>query len=144
MNDLKSARTMIRILSADSNREDTVQKIEEYIGSLELYLVSEGQKQFGTEYVDEKLKRLSEARGKTSEEEVEEARFVFGVPREHKWIRARPTAELSLERLKLLAEESRLSHKTQNDGTLLVHGKDEDVKGFVKKMTTKYGLETEK
>jgi len=144
MNDLKSARTMIRILSTGSNREDTVQKIEEYIRSLESYLVSEGQKQFGPEYVDEKLKRLSEARGKTSEEEVEEARFVFGVPREQKWVRARPTAELSLEKLKLLAEESRLSHKIQNDGTLLVHGKDEDIKAFVKKMTTKYELETEK
>jgi len=111
---------------------------------LESYLVSEGQKQFGTEYADEKLKRLSEARGKTSGEEVEEARFVFGVSREHKWVRVRPTAELSLEKLKLLAEESRLSHKIQNDGTLLVYGKDEDAKGFVKKMTTEYGLKTEK
>jgi hypothetical protein len=144
MEDLKSARTMMRILKADSNREDTVQKIEEYIRNLESYLVSEGQKQFGTEYVDEKLKRLSEARGKTSEEEVEEVQFVFGVPRGHKWVRARPTAELSIEKLKLLAEESGLLHRTQNDGSLLVHGKDEGVKGFVKKMTTEYGLKTEK
>jgi hypothetical protein len=144
MDDLKSARTMIRILKADSNREDTVQKIEEYIRTLESYLVSEGQKQFGTEYVDEKLKRLSEARGKASVEKVEETQFVFGVPRGHKWVRARPTAELSLETLKSLAKESGLLHRTQNDGSLLVHGKDEEVRGFVKKMTTEYGLKTEK
>ena len=144
MTDLKSARTMIRILKAGANREETVQKIEDYLGNVESYLISEGQKQFGTEYVDEGLRRLREARGRISEREEEEARFVSGVPREQKWVCVKPTEELSLERLIALAEESQLSHKTQNDGTLLVYGKDEDVKGFVKKMTTEYGLKTEK
>jgi len=143
MSNLKSAKTMIKILKADPTRGETSQKIEEYLASVESYLVTEGQK-FGTEYVDEWLKRLDEASRKTLEEEEEETRFISGLPREHKWIRVKPSAELPLEKLKLLAGKSKLSYRTQNDGYLLVYGEDERVKEFVKKMATKYEFKTEK
>jgi len=144
MNNLKSANTMIKILKADPSRGETVQKIEEYLGSVESYLVSEGQK-FGTGYVDEWLKRLDEANRKPiEEEEEEERRFVPGLPREHKWIRVKPSAELPPEKLKLLAKQSKLLFKAQNDGYLLVYGEDARIKEFVKKMATKYGLKAEK
>jgi hypothetical protein len=144
MNDLKSARTLIRILKADSCQEDTVQKIETYMTIVESFLVSEGEKLFGTGYVDEWLRRLGEADRKITEEDVEETRFIPGLPRGHQWIRVKSSAELPLEKLKTLAEESKLSYKTQKDGYLLVYGKDEHVKDFVKKMTTKYTSTTEK
>jgi len=144
MNNLKSANTMIKILKADSSRTENVQKIEEYLGSVESYLVSEGQRIFGTGYVDGWLKLLNEASRKTFGEEEEETRFVSGLPRDKKWIRVKPSAELPLESLKLLAAKSKLSCKIQDDGYLLVLGKDERIKEFVKKMTTKYGLKAEK
>lgn len=143
MNDLKSANTMIKILKADPSCGETSQKIEEYLGSVESYLISEGQKIFGAEYVEEWLKRLEEASRKTTEEE-KETTFIPSLPKEQKWIRVKPSAELPLEKLKLTAKKSQLSFKVQDDNYLLVYGEDERIKEFVKKMATKYGLKAEK
>jgi len=144
MSDLRSAKTLINVLKADPSRVDTSQKIEEYLLNVESHIVSEGQKMFGAEYVEEWLKRLDEASKKTFEEEEEETKFILGLPRERRWIRVKPSAELPIEKLKVLAEESRLSCNVQNDGCLFVYGEDERIKEFVKKMATKYGLEAEK
>ena len=138
MNNLKSAKTMINILRADASRIETAQRIEEYLGSVESSLVSEGQKRFGTKYAAEWLKRLDEAGRKTLAEEEEEAKFVPALPREQKWIRVRPSPELPIEKVKTLAEQSNLAYSIQKDGFLLVYGKDEQLKDFVKKMATKH------
>jgi hypothetical protein len=135
MNDLKSAKTLIKVLNADPKRGETAQKIEEYLGNVESYLIFEGERNFGCKYVDEWLRRIDEA-GKTTSEE-EETRFIPGLPREQKWIRIKPSAELSLERLRNLAEESNLSCKIQDDGYLLVYGEENRIKDFVKKIATK-------
>ena len=144
MSDLKSARTLINVLKADPSRGDTSQKVEEYLLNVESCLVSEGQKMFGTEYVEEWLKRLDEASKTISEKEEAETKFIPGVPREHKWIRVKPSTELPIEKLKTLAKESRLSHNVQSDGCLLVYGEDEFIKEFVKKAAAKYGLKAKK
>jgi len=143
MNDLKSARTMIRILKADVNCGETAQKIEEYLGSVESYLVSEGEIVFGAAYAEEWLRRLGEA-GRRFTREEEETRFVPGLPREQNWVRVKPSAELTVERLKAMAEDSNLSYKGQEDGSLLVYGKGERITDFVKKMTTKYAAKAKK
>jgi hypothetical protein len=135
MNDLKSARTMIKIMNADASRGETAQKAEEYLGNVEAYLITEAQKEFAPEYIDAWLRRLEEANCETCAETVEESRFIAGLPRDQKWIRVEPLASLPLEKLKQLAEESNLSCSVQEDGRLLVYGKAEDIKGFVKKMT---------
>jgi hypothetical protein len=144
MRDLRSAKTLINVLKADPSRVDTSQKVNEYLLSVESCLVSEGEKMFGTGYVEEWLKRLDEAGKKTLEKDEEKAKFAPGIPREHKWIRVKPSTELSLEKLKMLAEESHLSYDVQNDGCLLVYGEDRRIKEFIKKMATKYGFKTEK
>ena len=140
MTNLKSAKTMIKILKADPARGETLQKIEEYLGNVESYLVSEGQRTLGDEYVKEWLKLLEEANRKVDEEA--ETRFVAGLPREGKWIRVKPSAELTLEKLKKSAEELNLSYDMQVDGYLLVYGTDECIKEFVKKIAAKYGVES--
>jgi len=142
MNDLKSAKTMIKILNADPNRGETIQKIEEYLGNVESYLISEGQKMFGAEYVEKWLKQIDEAGRKLVNEEKKETKFVPAVPREEKWIRVMPSKEMPVEKLKAIAEELNLSHDTQNDGYLLVCGKEEKIKEFVKKIADKYGIKT--
>ena len=144
MSDLRSAKTLINILKADPCRTDISQKIEEYLMNVESFLASEGQKKLGADYVEKWLRRLDEASQKMPDEEEEETTFVSGLPREQKWIRIKPSAELPIEKLTKLAEESQLSHKTQNNGYLLVYGEDERIKEFVKKMATKYGIKTEK
>jgi hypothetical protein len=142
MDDLKSAKTMIRIFEADPNYGESAQRIEEYLGRVESYLVSEGQRSFGTEYFEEWTRRLVDANKKVFEGVEERTRYVQ-VPRGQRWIRVMPTVELSLEKLVTLAEESDLSHKREDDGSLLVYGDDEGIKRFVKKMVTKYGSKHE-
>lgn len=144
MSDLRSAKTLINVLKADPSRIDTSQKIEEYLLNIESYLVSEGQKIYGIECVEEWLKQLDEASRKAFEEKEEKTRFVSGIPREHKWVRVKPSAEMPIEKLKVLAEKLKLSYNAQSDGYLLVYGKDECIKEFVKKMAAKYGLKAEK
>ncbi|HLE75556.1 MAG TPA: DUF2096 family protein [Candidatus Bathyarchaeia archaeon] len=135
MNDLKSARTMIKITNADKSRGETVQKAEEYLGNVEAYLVTEAQKKFAPEYIDDWLRHLEEASCEICEEKEEESRFIAGIPRDQKWIRVEPLASLPLEKLKQFAREANLSCSVQEDGRLLVYGKAEDIKKFVKKMT---------
>ncbi|MEM3699377.1 MAG: DUF2096 family protein [Candidatus Bathyarchaeia archaeon] len=137
MDNLKSARTMIKILRADPSRGETMQKIEEYLSNVESYLIFEGQKNFGVEYVDKWLKRLDEASMRVPDLEEEETRFVPGLPREQRWIRVKPSAELPIEKLKTLAKESNLLCELQRDGYLLVYGEDSCLKEFIKKMAKK-------
>jgi hypothetical protein len=141
MINLKSAKTMIKILKADPSHGETLLKIEEYLGNVEYYLVSEGQKTLGEEYANGWLKRLEEANRKTDEEE--ESRFVAGLPHEGKWIRIKPSAEFTIEKLKKSAKELNLSYNIQNDGYLLVHGTDECIKEFIKKIAAKYRVKAE-
>jgi hypothetical protein len=138
MSDLKSAKTLINILKADPTCIETSQKIEELLMKVESYLISKGQKKFGAKYIEAWLKKLDEAIGKPREEEEEaETRFIPGLPREHKWVRVKPSADLPIEKLKRLAEESNLSYAVQNDGYLLVYGEETRIKDFIKKVAAK-------
>jgi hypothetical protein len=139
MNDLKSAYTTIKIGEVDTSAGNTAPKIEEYLGSVESYLITEAQKKFEEKYVDEWLKRLNEAgyeTCETCEDEDLEPRFVSGVPRDQKWLRVEPKDELTFERLAKFAEETGLSKRAEEDGHLLVYGKSEALKEFINKMTT--------
>jgi len=137
MNDLKSAKVMIKIMDAGDSGGEAAQKVEQYLRSVESYIVTEAQKTFEPARIDEWLRRLEEATCDTCEiEKKEEAKFISGVPRDQKWLRIKPFDNLPLEKLKQLAEETGLSSRVQEDGRLVVYGKVEDIREFVKKMTT--------
>jgi len=145
INELKSAKTLINVLKADSSCIETRQRIEEHLLKIESYLSTEGTKKIGVSYVEKWLKRLDEASCKTLEEEMEEeARFILGAPREQKWIRVKPSKELPIEKLKALAEESTLSYDVQKDGYLLVYGEEKQIKEFIRKMTTAHKVKSNK
>jgi len=144
MNDLKSARALIKTSGTTTDQQDNAQTIEIYLANIESYLISEGERLFGTQYVDDWLKCLDDARKKIGEADKEEERFVPGIPRGQKWISVKPSSEMPLARLQTLADESKLSHKAQRDGSLLVYGGENEIKGFVKKMTTNYGSKRRK
>lgn len=143
IDDLRSAKTLINVLRADPSRTGTGQKVEEYLRGVESCLVFEGRKRFGAVYVKGWLRRLDEA-SKTVFEGEEATRFVPGLPRGQKWIRVKPSVELSVDKVKELVDELSLSCDVQNDGCLLVYGEYEQIRDFVKKMATKYGLRAEK
>jgi hypothetical protein len=68
-------------------------------------------------------------------EAKKESRFISGLPRDQKWIRVKPLTSLPMEKLKALADKSRLSYRVEDDGHLTVYGNAEDIKEFIKKMT---------
>jgi hypothetical protein len=136
LNDLKSAKLMIKISEAEGGRGTATQKVEEYFGSVESYLITEAQKTLSPETIDQWLRRLEEANSEPFEEQLkEENKFVTGVPRDQKWVRVEPVSNLPTERIQQIAKESNLSINPQNDGRLVVYGQPEYLKEFLKKMT---------
>ena len=79
-----------------------------------------------------------------SDTEEEKKRFVPGLPRQQSWIRIAPSAELPLQKLKTLAREQGLTCTEQAESILLICGAKENVKDFVKKITTEHKLKTGK
>jgi hypothetical protein len=144
LNDLKSAKVLMKIMDAsDKDRGETAPKIEQYLGSVEAYLITEAQKTFVPSRIDEWLRRLEEASCDTCQtcgvptetKEKTAAKFITGLPRDQKWIRVEPLASLPLEKLKQLAGETSLSFREETDGHLTVYGSAENIRAFVKKMT---------
>ena len=140
INDLRSAKLMIKISESAGSTGDVSQKVEEYLGTVESFLINEAQKTLGTEIVDRWLRRLEDATAETSGEKIEENKFITNVPRDQKWVRIEPISNLSTTRIEQIAKESNLSVNLQKDGRLVVYGQQEGIRDFLKKIT----LETTK
>ena len=139
MSDLKSARTLMKIEKADPRgRGETEPKIDQYLGSVEAYVMTEAGKQLSTEKVEKWLTALDLASCEscvTVIEEKEEMRMIPGVPRDQKWIRVEPIESLPIEKLEQMATEAKLGFRREKDRHLIVFGTDQAVKGFIKKIT---------
>ncbi len=148
MTDLKAAKTMIKLMDAEPGKGEMAPQTERYLRNVESYLITEAQETFPNERIDEWLRTLDKASFETcgcvreeAKETKEESRFIPGLPRDQKWVRVTPITSLPADKLKQLAEESKLSLKTEKDGHLIAYGKPEDIKEFVKKMTTQAAKE---
>lgn len=134
MSDLRSARTMIQILKADPTHIENIPRIETYLENVEFCLISVAQEKSGSEYVERWMKRLEEARRKVPEGEKAAPRFIPGIPRGERWVRVQISEDTPQRGIEKLAEKNELSYKMQDDGYVLVHGKNANIKSFVKKL----------
>jgi len=141
MEDLRAAKTMIQVLKADPTHTENVPSIEMYLGNVESYLMFEAQKKFGSEFMEEWLHKIKEARETKAIGEKPEpsSKFVPGLPRGQKWVRVQVSKETPEKEIKKLAEATGLSFKVQKDGYMLVYGNGEKLKLFVKKVAEKFG-----
>ena len=135
INDLRSAKLMINISEQEGSRGEALQKVEEYLGNVDSYLIAEAQKTLSAETVDQWLRRLENANAETSEEKTEERTFITGVPRDQKWVRVEPIDSLTSEKIRLIAKESNPSVNQQKDGRLVVYGQLQNIHEFLKKIT---------
>jgi hypothetical protein len=144
LNDLKSAKVLMKIMGAsEKSRDETAPRIEQYLGSVEAYLITEAQKKFAPERIDAWLRRLKESSCDTCQtcgvptetKKKAETKFVTGLPRDQKWVRVEPLASLPSKKLKQLAKETNLSFREETNGHLTVYGSAENIRAFVKKMT---------
>lgn len=144
MNDLRSAKTLIEILKADSNHVENLVRIETLLGKVESYLIFVAQERFGSSYVDLWMRRLEEAgfdaakTQKTKPKKEAANRIISGVPKGEHWIRVQTSRGTLKKDIQKLAEESGLAHKMQKNGCMLVYGRLESIKVFVKKMADKF------
>src|SRR5208283_2695798 len=135
INDLRSAKMMIKIADAGVSTGDVALKLEEILGIVESQLITQTEIAMSSEEVDEWLKRLDEASLPTYEAKGEsESTIITGIPRDQKWIRVEPMPNLSAEKLTVIAKENSLSVNRQKDGRLVVYGQQEGIKTFLKQM----------
>jgi hypothetical protein len=138
INDLRSAKSMLEISTAEKGSGDFLAKIQECTDNVEAFLTAQVEKTFGVKAADDFLKQLEDSSCPTCQTgqptRKTENKFVSGVPRDQKWIRVEPIDGLSDEKLRQMAQEQNLSVSPQEDGKLVVYGKPEDIKAFVKKM----------
>jgi hypothetical protein len=135
INDLRSAKLMIKISESAGSIGDAAQKVDEYLGNVESYLVNEAQKILSSEEVEQWFKRLEEANIETCCEKTEENKFITSVPRDQKWVRVEPIINVPAELIQKIAKESSLSVNPQKDGRLVVYGQHAGIKEFLKKIT---------
>ncbi len=136
LNDLRSAKLMIQLSSGQGDVSDAMLRAEELSANLEAYLLTEGQKVFGSERIDAWLRRLEEANAQpvaTAKSKVED-KYIVGVPRDQKWVRVEPMANLPAQHIEQLAKEHSLTVKPQQDGRLVVYGSQANIREFLKKM----------
>src|SRR4030065_2585780 len=67
MTDLKAAKTMIKLMHTENSKGETALQTEQYLRNVESYLVTEAQKYFPPERIDEWLRLLDEAIVETCE-----------------------------------------------------------------------------
>lgn len=140
MSDLKSAKTLIKLIGTGEDHGEVGVKIEQYLSSVEANLVTKAQNCFPPEKIDDWLRRLEgsscEVCSKEPEDKLrEEQRFIPGLPRDQRWVRLAPIAGLPKEKIEEFAQSSGLSIKAEEKGHLIVFGSDIGIKGFLKKMT---------
>jgi len=133
MNDLRSLKTMMEIAKLDRSNPNVLRRIEEYLNSLESFLLPITREKLGQEYADTLIEKITEAQMSiyTSEQKPEK-RFLIGVPRGKHWIRIKPTEETPLETIRRISEEVGLKHEIQEDGYVLLYGEKEQIKKFVR------------
>ncbi len=117
-------------------------KIDLYLANVESFVIDEAEKLFPNEKIQKWLTELDLASCDSCvkvKEHKQEMRMIPGVPRDQKWIRVEPIKSFPMEKLEQMAKELKLEFRRDKDGHLIVHGTDEAVKGFIKKMTAPNG-----
>lgn len=136
LDDLKSAKTLITIYNTDPTALEAATQIEMYLSNVESNLMYLTESDLGKKYADKCLERIHEARQRGLGEKVTvPSKFVSGVQKGEHWIRINISNIISNKELDSLLKKLNLSSKPQEDGYVLVHGKEENVKAFIKEIS---------
>jgi hypothetical protein len=138
MQDLKSAKTIIHVLKADSTHVESISRIENYLRNVEFYAISTAEK-LGPETVQDWLEKLKEPIKEETGEKKEGSRAIFGVPRDKNWVRIQITEEAPLKKLQKLAKQNKLDCIIQENDHLVVYGEKNNIKSFVRSVAKQFG-----
>lgn len=138
MADLRSAKTLISILLADSNCVSVKPRIEECLFNVESCIMAKGQTMFGIACVEKWANKLDQASKKPVDEGEEtwslpsKHGFPLGLPRGPNRVRISLLPQFQIDELRELADVLHLSCVPQKDGSLLLYGDNDQLKEFIK------------
>lgn len=146
INDLRAAKTLIHVLKADPTKIENVPVIETYLGNVESHLIFTAQTAFGSEFVKHWMRKIWNAREKPDVETPAEpaSKFVPGLPRGQRWVRVQVSEETPKEEIEELVRQSRLTCRMQENGYMLIYGKGEKLKNFIKRTAAKLRVKKER
>jgi hypothetical protein len=148
LSDLQSARSLLKIQNIDSRGAgETEHRIDEYLGNVEAFVISEAEKVFPPERVEQWLATLDMAMtgcrscGVSCQQQKEGAddRFITGVPRDQRWVRVKPIDGLSVDKIEDIAAKASLGLKREANDNILVYGTKEQIGDFIKQITNVNG-----
>jgi len=139
MDDLKSAKTFISIYKTDPSALDVMTEVALYLDKIEPNLLYLAESEVGKKYASAWIKKISDARLEKAETIIVPSKFVAEIPKGEHWIRIKTADIISDDNLRELLRNLNLSSKSQDDGYLLIYGKEENVKSFIREVGRKIG-----
>jgi len=126
------------LIVTDPTHVENIPRIEIYLENIESNLFLTAEKKYGAKFVEEWMKKLSQARRKVEETEETVSKFVPGLPRGKHWVRVQISKDTPRKEIERLAKEEKLSCKMQKKGYMLVYGNIGSIKSFVKTLAEKF------
>jgi len=132
--DLRSAKTTIQILNVDKDNPDHISRIEEFLRSVESYVMYAAEERLEPSRIDEWMERLKSARQEPDEVTLRPGGFVTGVPRDKHWVRIRTSPDLPEGRIRAVTEELSIGYQLCDNGSVIVYGEKDKIRSFARRM----------
>ncbi len=140
VDDLKSARLYTLTYKTNLTEPNIIEELEIHLKKLESNLLYLAESEVGKDYADRWLNKIYETRMEEAAEIFPKARgLITGIPKGEHWIRISLLGLPQNVGLHELLKTLNLSTIPQENDCILVHGKEEDIKTFVKKISEKIG-----
>lgn len=137
MDDLRSAKTIIQVLKADPTSTENNASADKYLRNVESYVILTAEK-FGTETVEDWLKKLKETKKLEQKDEKVQPNFVHGVPRDKNWVQIQISKDTPKDLVIKYAQKNGLSYVERENGQIIVYGNKENIKSYVKSMAEQF------
>ena len=137
--DLKSARSLISIYRTEPSELDLAMESSPLLKIVEMNLLGLAETELGKDYAEEWQKKIIDTYSEQNDSYVKTATFVAGIPKNEYWIRLNTSEIIFDKELSESLMQLNLTTKLQADGYLLIHGRKEDVKTFLKEVRQKVG-----
>ncbi len=137
MDDLRSAKTIIQVLKADPTSTENMARADKYLRNVESYVILTAE-EFGTETVEDWLKKLKETKKIEQKDKKTQPKFVHGIPRDKNWVQIQTSKETSKELVIKYAQKNGLSYVEREKRQIIVYGNKANIKSFVKSMAEQF------
>ena len=138
--DIKSARSLISMYLSQPQELGAAMEASPFLQSAEMNLLSIAEAGIGKDFADKWQGEIIAAYQEKAAGAMKPGGFIAGIPKGEYWVRLKAPDITIDEELAGLLVTLKLTSKPQGDGYLLIYGKKENVKDFLKKVRQKEGM----